>query len=250
MTTLEKTYSVAARVLRREWRRAGRKARMGLRALYYRHLFDRPGSFARMASEIVGAWEQRDGRGDIPVASADWDRQYAAGSWEFMAEAGEWMRYSTLIGLLAAHKPGGSVLDVGCGAGLLFQRYKAYGYTRFVGVDISAAAIARLAAEQDERTRFVCADAEQFVPDGQFDAILFNETLYYLHEPFVSVERYSRFLAPTGILLVSTFAASPRAVAILRGLKRRWRQLDEVTTSRVGKEYRCTVFAAEPFGRT
>lgn len=230
-------------------RRLGRRARKLAGAWYYRYLFDRPYPLVEAAGRVVQGWERRDRRGDTPQERTAWEHQYAEGRWDFMAGPREIVRYNAVIDLLLAHAPGGAVLDVGCGEGILFQRFRPHGYRRYVGLDISATAIARLAAAEDAHTSFLCADAESYRPTGLFDAILFNETLYYLQRPLAAVEGYLGALAPGGVVIVSTMLVSPRGMAILRGLKRRLALREEVTVDRGDFSYLCSVLAPRPTRR-
>jgi 2-polyprenyl-3-methyl-5-hydroxy-6-metoxy-1,4-benzoquinol methylase len=84
------------------------------------------------------------------------------------------------------------------------------------GVDWSNEAV-ELARQGDyERAVFIPASIDEGVPDGRYDAIVFNEVLYYLPQPLVTVERYARFLTDGGSMFVSMwdpatfiFARSP-----------------------------------------
>jgi SAM-dependent methyltransferase len=98
-----------------------------------------------------------------------------------------------MVGLLSAtERPG--VLDVGCGDGTLYRRLRSHGYSRYVGIDLSPRAVALAAAD----ARFCMADATAYRPEGPFDAIVFNEILYYLHQPVAEVARYAESLAGGG----------------------------------------------------
>ena len=190
---------------------------------YYPLLFGRrfPGA-ERLAAGIRG-FEQRTGRGDAPLARAAWEEQYRAGAWDHLHGRDEAERYRVLVEVLQALAPGGAVLDVGCGDGVLRDRLGPAGYSHFVGVDLAAAAIERAAAVADERAEFIAADAESFTPatGERFDAIVFNECLYYFTRPVETVERYRQFLAPAGVFVISMFH-SRRAAAIARELRARF----------------------------
>jgi 2-polyprenyl-3-methyl-5-hydroxy-6-metoxy-1,4-benzoquinol methylase len=85
-------------------------------------------------------------------------------------------------------------------------------------------------------------DAETYEPTEKFDAIIFNETLYYFHEPLVVMARYVQALRPNGIILVSTYGRSARALAILRALKASYPLLDEAQARHAGTVWVCSVF--------
>jgi 2-polyprenyl-3-methyl-5-hydroxy-6-metoxy-1,4-benzoquinol methylase len=111
-----------------------------------------------------------------------------------MRDLDELPRYSIIAGYLQYLKPGGSVLDVGCGEGLLQQRLGLSGYSKYVGIDISETAINEASSRQDEKTSFICADAVTYTPNELFDVIVFNEALYYFDEPLKMVGKYIQYL--------------------------------------------------------
>ncbi len=174
--------------------------------------------------------------------------RYGHGGWARLQRAEERGRYSVIVDLLAQVARDGTVLDVGCGEGLLFHRFRVHGYSRYVGIDISEAAVATLGAHQDERTQFMVGDAAIYVPTEQFDAIVFNEVLYYFPEPMAAFERYAAAVNPSGALIISTWLGSPRARAILRALKRVFVTVEEVKDPQTKTSWLLTVLKARPSG--
>jgi SAM-dependent methyltransferase len=211
-------------------------------SLYYDRLYERRFPFAHRLAQRIESWERQHHRGDIPADESVWSQEYASGRWAFLRGVSELARYSVLVGYLRHLKPGGSVLDIGCGEGLLFRRYRDYGYSRYVGIEISAAALTPLQELQNDATTFVCVDAETYQPKERFDAIVFNETLYYFREPLALAARYAEALHEDGVMLVSTYVGSARARAILRLLKKRFRMVDETTMTHDSATWVCTVF--------
>ncbi len=84
------------------------------------------------------------------------------------------------------------------------------GYRLYVGLDISAAVIGRVASKTDDRTRFLVADGERFKTNERFDIVVLNEVLYYFREPMTLVAHLSTLLAPNGLFIVSMCQASFR----------------------------------------
>jgi 2-polyprenyl-3-methyl-5-hydroxy-6-metoxy-1,4-benzoquinol methylase len=125
-----------------------------------------------------------------------------ADGWARLRNPSELGRYSVINGYVQEFAHAGSVLDVGCGDGILQERI---GYARYLGIDMFAQSIARAAHKADERTRFQHADAASFVPEERFDAIIWNECLYYLANPIEVITRYRQFLRPGGVMIVSMF---------------------------------------------
>ena len=116
-------------------------------------------------------------------------------------------------------------------------------------MDLSAAAQETLSPDQDERTTFICADANTYEPTERFDAIIFNESLYYLDAPTAVMDRCMRALNEDGMIIVSTFAGSHRALAILKSLKARYKLFDETRTAHASKAWICSVFKKESSGQ-
>jgi len=215
-------------------RRLSRRAFKPVYILYYKLLFGRrfPGS-ERLAAR-VHAWELATGRGDAPVTKEVWEEQYRGGKWELMRGLDELARYSVIAGYLHHLKPGGSVLDVGSGEGLLRDHLAPFGITRYHGIDLSEVAIAQAAPRAGEHTTFAAADAETYVPPGRFDAVVFNECVYYFNDPVGSVRRYEPYLTDGGCFVVSTFR-SRRADVIARRLGEVYSLLEETAiTNRKG----------------
>jgi len=212
----------------------GRRAFKPVYILYYKLLFGRRFPGAGRLAERIHAWELATGRGDAPVAKEVWEEQYRKGGWDFMRRFDELARYSVIAGYLHHLQPGGSVLDVGSGEGLLADHLRPFGYSRYLGVDLSEAAIRQAAGRTDAATSFAAADAESYIPPERWDAIVFNECVYYFNDPVGTVRRYERFLEDGGVFIVSTFR-SRRADVIVRRLLETCRLLEETAiTNRKG----------------
>lgn len=212
-----------------------------LAPLYYHTLYGRRvplllHGFVRRLSHLEARW-----RGDVPLTGDVWDKQYQDGRWRYMAELPEAARYSLLAGYFHCLKPGGAVLDVACGEGL-FLKHLAGGYAYYRGVDISAAAIARAAAYIDTRTEFVRADAEGYTAGRQFDAVVFNECLYYFYDPVRVLEHYAATaLKPGGLMLLSNYVGSSRAMLLMQRLKACYLPIDESTATHDDHTWSCMV---------
>lgn len=169
--------------------------------------------------------ERRRRRASAPTAQR-WEAEYRDERWAFLNRLEEMGRYAVLAGYVRRLKPGGAVLDVGCGEGLLREDLGA-ACARYVGVDVSPEAVRRAQPRADARTRFVAATAETFEPEGRFDVVVFNECLYCFDDPLEVLRRYAGFLAPGGLVMASMYAeARPRR--IWRALRPGWKTVDEV----------------------
>ncbi|WP_373067376.1 trans-aconitate 2-methyltransferase, partial [Gemmatimonas sp.] len=86
------------------------------------------------------------------------------------------------------------MLDVGCGEGV-FQEQLRGAAGAYLGVDFEAA-IAKAQHKANADTRFVVGDMNEFTTTELFDVVVFNESIYYLHDTAAGLQRYERFLRP------------------------------------------------------
>lgn len=219
------------------------KAEQRLRDTYYRRAYLRtfPGK-DRIEAKLAD-WEVRAGKGDVPKPKAAWDDQYASGGWDFLSGVEELAHYSVIVGYAAWFKPKGSVLDVGCGAGVLHDRFLSVGYDTYVGVDISEVAVAGMRDRNLPDTAFFAEDAESFIPASTFDVVVFNESLTYFTDPTGQFERYLGFRTDGGVAIVSCHVQSARAQAVLRELESQWEVLDACEVSRGATSWRIVTFS-------
>jgi 2-polyprenyl-3-methyl-5-hydroxy-6-metoxy-1,4-benzoquinol methylase len=138
-------------------------------------------------------------------SAEDWDREYATGDLTRLENLAEIGHYGVILNYARVLEPQ-SILDVGCGHGVLIPLLNKLPYQSYLGVDLSAEAI-RMATQQyaDARTTFAVADAESFQCDRSFDLIIFNECLYYLKDPRGLLLAYKQWLRPGGHFLVSMY---------------------------------------------
>jgi SAM-dependent methyltransferase len=140
-----------------------------------------------------------------------WDKEYSEEKWAFA--------YNTVgdcvYDHLERHAANGDILDIGCGSGNTATELAATAYRTYLGVDISEAALAKARKRSEEcgrqdKNRFACADFLTYVPTGQFDVILFRESMYHvpLGKVKSTLERYSVYLKDGGVFIVRLFAAS------------------------------------------
>jgi 2-polyprenyl-3-methyl-5-hydroxy-6-metoxy-1,4-benzoquinol methylase len=155
-------------------------------------------------------------------------------------------RFSVLAGYICHLKPGATVLDTGCGQGVLLRRLPISSYSKYVGIDLSSSAISVAQEHGNERSTFFAADCEEYSPTEQFDVIVFNEVLCCLRDPLPTVERYVRALNPGGLLLVSLCTAARGSSTILRRLKRAYATVDEVRVGHGGRKVSWVCTALRP----
>jgi SAM-dependent methyltransferase len=106
-------------------------------------------------------------------------------------------------------------LDIGCGSGNTATEIADTAYRSYLGVDISEAALAKAKRRSQEcgrgeKNRFECGDFLTYVPNSQYDVILFRESMYHvpLGKVKATLDRYSAYLKDGGVFVVRLFASS------------------------------------------
>lgn len=140
----------------------------------------------------------------LHVSKNEWEEQYKIGHWEHLKSFKESARFSIIAGKYFFYfSEGGSILDLGCGENVLQKMLQPYKYKLYVGVDISKNAIEKASVSEDENTCFICEDITTYIPENNFDMIVFNESLYYIKQPKELLKRYRNYLNKDGLFLIS-----------------------------------------------
>ena len=132
--------------------------------------------------------------------AADYDREYADDT-----PGGYALRVRRRKVLELFDQPGGNVLDVGCGPGVMAHEMVSRG-CRFWGVDPSSQMIeiARSRFGENDRIRFLLGEAERLeFADDSFDAVLCIGVIDSLRDGRRAVLEMVRVLRPGGTLIVT-----------------------------------------------
>lgn len=135
---------------------------------------------------------------DFSAITASYDTNYESDQWAQRPE------YLALIDQVVSDCNPTSVLDIGCGEGVLLRkilsRHKSI--TRAVGMDISKAAIEAASKQHadEKRLRFECSPVETFDPSTKFDLVLAIGSLEHLTDPDMSL--VSRLMNDGGFLVM------------------------------------------------
>jgi trans-aconitate methyltransferase len=135
--------------------------------------------------------------------TAKWNYEYATGRWDDLSD--EHGRLAATADLLHRHAPRGRILEVGCGAAMLQPFVDFQVIDSWLGVDLSSVAIARAQTSAGPRVRYAQADMMTFTPEGVFDAIVFTESIYYVGDCAGVLRRYTPYLKPRGVFIVSIY---------------------------------------------
>jgi 2-polyprenyl-3-methyl-5-hydroxy-6-metoxy-1,4-benzoquinol methylase len=192
---------------------------------YYRYLFGKKIPLSEEFARWIRENELASGQHDIPVERDKWDAEYRKGDWDFLHAIDQLPRYAIIADYVRTFRRGAAVLDIGCGEGILQEKIGRDSYTRYLGIDISAAAVERAQSRADVNTKFLAGDAASFDPRAKFDVIIFNESLYYFDDPIAVLKRYGAFLERGGVFVASLYEGSYRSIAVQRLLETQYGEL-------------------------
>ena len=168
-----------------------------------------------------------------------WDSEYKSGKWNYLKQLDELAHYSIIVGYFNYLKAGGSILDVGCGEGILQERLSPYAYSKYVGIDISDEAINQASQKKDKKTFFIRAETNIYTTES-FDAIVFNESLYYFDDPLKVLKEFELSLNRDGIFIISMYKGARGG--LVEKLKSSYTFLDETNvTNKLGASWICMV---------
>lgn len=133
--------------------------------------------------------------------------QYAEHQWAGLRALEDLPRYSIITGYIHFLYPGNDarILDLGCADGLLQERLLPAGYKYYLGVDISDLAIENARDKQNAKTRFVAGDLDNLAVEGQYDIVVYNESIYYLKDPVAAVKAAFGNMSSGSFLIISCF---------------------------------------------
>jgi trans-aconitate methyltransferase len=140
------------------------------------------------------------------------ERYYPASRWERIYREGydldvcdQEVRYGALLALMERYDGPCPILDVGCGEGILEQKFRRLSSSRIVGIDYSEEAIKLAVAKNIPACEFVCADYRKCQLQQHFGIIVLNESLYYVDDVLRTLGELSHHLASDGVFIVSMY---------------------------------------------
>jgi 2-polyprenyl-3-methyl-5-hydroxy-6-metoxy-1,4-benzoquinol methylase len=136
--------------------------------------------------------------------SHDWDQAFKSGQWDYLEGLSETPRFGVIAGYLHKLVGRGTVLDAGCGQGVLLDHLD-LSRLNYVGFDISATAVSRIRPRPEVTLHVSSVDAFEGSPDERYEAVVFNEVLSQIARPLEVLDRYMTMLKPDGFAIVSLF---------------------------------------------
>jgi 2-polyprenyl-3-methyl-5-hydroxy-6-metoxy-1,4-benzoquinol methylase len=134
-----------------------------------------------------------------------WDQEFSGTHWDFINDTKGDCVYSHL----EKHLQGGTILDLGCGPGNTANELAFDAYSKYVGVDISEAALEKarkrsLENGRGDKNSFVCSDFLDYHPTQKFDVVLFRESMYHIPLGKVQavLEHFTKYMREGGVIVV------------------------------------------------
>lgn len=178
-----------------------------------------------------------------PVGKNVWEAQFEKGAWDYLYSDTEMLHYRSIVRFYKKYG-NGTVLDVGCGQGVLFHYLKSEikSANDYLGLDISDNAIAQ-AKNAFPAQRFEQMDFNVSTPNEKFDLVIFNECIYYFNKPIDQLDSYiKKTLNINGHVIVSVFYYAEHAQLWKRlAEKYQFLEMEEVINEK-GQKWRICVF--------
>lgn len=111
-----------------------------------------------------------------------------------------------------------SILDIGCGTGILFDYYLTHNAASITGLDISENMIKK-ASEKFNNIELICADACNVSLSKQFDLIVIYNTLPHIYDFASLFINCKKHLKKDGILLIAFGQSLEKTNSIHNNLK-------------------------------
>lgn len=151
-----------------------------------------------------------------------WNREYASGRWRGLDDAD--IKDVQLV--IEKYANQGRILDLGCGSGTTSIDLSPNAYTFYTGVDISDLAIRSAQSRarecgRSDRNEYCFADILTFIPSKLYDAILYQESIYYIPQQQIApmLRRYSDYLTHNGVFIARLYDTNGRRCEILNAIQ-------------------------------
>lgn len=140
------------------------------------------------------------------MSQKQWDEEFANSKWDYLSKPNQRDHYDCIIDMYNQYGNNGSMLDIGCGVGLLYKYFKdgsTLNDDQYKGIDISTVAI-REAKNTCKNSSFSVVDYETQHLSKKFDVVIFNETLYYFNHAGKTLQKcVDENLNKGGVIIIS-----------------------------------------------
>lgn len=178
--------------------------------MFFRYRLNLIGSTIYKCLMQIGVVQYKSERG----GARKWNEAYKNGTLDYYDDLRERGRYSLIKGYLEflGSCPQKSVLDVGCGNGILYHRCKQLAFAQWTGLDFSGHAVCEAvqSIENNDATnvKFLERDALTDFRDWgseKYDTVILNEVLYVCDNPELMIENVLEVLSDSGHIIISNW---------------------------------------------
>jgi SAM-dependent methyltransferase len=142
----------------------------------------------------------------IAQPGSKWDAEFKKGKWRYLDTIPlERVRLAAIgSGLTRMYglPVNATILDVGCGEGIISDYITAEQKANYIGVDISKVAIDQAIKKRGAPMTWAVSVAHEYTPPREVDVVIFSEMLYYVDFEKV-LTQYESYLSPNGIIVIS-----------------------------------------------
>jgi len=162
--------------------------------------------------------------GTRKLQQAAYNARFLSGEWN----TGPGEVSPDLVEVILRHASGGKVALMGCGTGGLAAILDRSGCASVLGIDLSSVAVERAKIRGLARAQFEVADIASWSCTEQYDAIVFEESLYYLSlkEQVRVLTAQRLFLTRTGVFVI-TVSDAARYRTMLKMIRSRFHILED-----------------------
>ena len=160
------------------------------------------------------------------MSNRDWEQDYADGRFDFLNKPHEQLRHAVIACLISRHAPG-DVIDLGCGRGQQLSWLRPADVTRYVGVDVSATALAGIPPSPIPTESVVSSIEDYHAASRPIGAIVCAEVLYFIADPVGELKRIAREAGSAKAIIVSLVVPNDRKPNWRRDVESVWTAFDQ-----------------------
>jgi SAM-dependent methyltransferase len=183
------------------------------------------------------------------VTKKTWEEEFSSGRWNGLENSPAERARHAIIGMyLDFFCPNGNILDVGCGLGTTTDFLNSEQKSKYLGIDISETAIREATAHKV--ANFKVADFSKLQVEEEYDAIIFNEVLYYMDEES-SLLRALSMLKRKGLIIVSLYRQKKMHysdTSIWKLCRKYFASMESIEISGVVKDGRTVTWRIDVYG--
>jgi trans-aconitate methyltransferase len=151
----------------------------------------------------------------------NWEQEHVSGKLDFLDRPHEQLRHAVIACMISQHARG-ELIDLGCGRGHQLAWLRPADVTRYIGVDVSANALAGLPQSPIPVETVVGSIEDYHPPARDIGAIVCAEALYFLDDPVGPLVRIAREAKSAKAIIASLVVPNERKPNWRKGVDYVW----------------------------